>query len=204
MEFFDSIPGYREAIEKETTERESAFLAVPELLCGLPVAPLTLRNVATISQLSLRTPTGAELLPPEELELLLWILSPDYSPQKSIARAWKRFRHSLRFFRARMRYGRGRICLALATFFADAFADSPASSGGNRVQYTSWIASHVDSLASEYSWRIEEIMALPVKVAFQLEREISKRYNPNAILFNRSDKLRLNWLKQRNGHRNTN
>jgi len=201
VNFFGEIPGYREAIEREATGRESAFLSIPEFICGVPVSALTLRHVAFISQLSLRMPTDANDLSSEELELLLWILSPDYSSRKSIARTFKRFRHTLRFSFSRFRHGRQQIGVALAVYFADAFADSPPSSGGFQVQYNSWIANHVDALSSEYSWPLEEVLSLPVKVAFQLERATAKRYNPKAILFNNSDKVRLDWLRKKNAER---
>ena len=199
MGLIDDIPGYREAIETEGARRELAYLAFPEIVCSLPVLPLTIEHVAILAQLDIEILTGEGVLDAGALELFLWVLSPSFTVAKGFARTARRTRHTWRFWRAKRRHGIEVLAAGVNAYIAEAFADSPPSRGGPAsAPYASWIASKVDFFATEYGWSLRDIMALPVKVAFQQDREMARRMNPKIILFNGSDRFRTQWLAERN------
>jgi hypothetical protein len=87
---------------------------------------------------------------------------------------------------------------------AEAFADSP---GGTSEQVsanpTSWLSQHIDTFAAEYGWTVDQVLDLPVKVALQLQRDITRRNSVNKpMFFNQSDKVRTKWMKEHNNDRN--
>jgi hypothetical protein len=141
----------------------------------------------------------------KHVELFLWVVSPGFSVDRTAARRFRRFRHSMRFlFRCR-RSRQLEIANAVGEYIADAFADAPAGSGGAlRVSYASWISRLVDLFGSEYGWSAAQVLALPVKVAFQQERQISLRYDGATILFNPSDAIRSEYLEKLNADRTNN
>lgn len=207
MTTLDEIPGLQAAIAKEATEREAAFLPFPEFVCGLPVQPLTVRHVAILSQLEL--PFLSEDFDGElsiaHIEVFLWVLSPGFTTGRTWARRLRRFRHSLRFWRAVRARGHEGVATEVGEYVAAAFADSPGSGGGVRaIQYVSWIARLVDRFGSEYGWTVNQTLELPFKVAFQQERQIALRYDNNTILFNPSDKIRTAFLQGTNAGQTNN
>ena len=198
MNLIDDIPGYREAIETEGARRELAYLAFPEIVCGLPVMPLTVEHVAILAQLEIEILSGEGVLDAGALELFLWVLSPSFTVAAGFARSARRTRHTWRFWRAKRRNGLLSLAAGVNGYIAEAFADSPPTRGeATSAPYASWIAGKVDFFATQYGWSLRDIMALPVKVAFQQDREMAKRLNPKIILFNGSDRFKTEWLAER-------
>lgn len=191
MNLPDSIPGYRKAIEDEARDREGAFLRLPEFVCGVRVEPLTLRRFTLLNHLGIEA--GEDW---ETLELFLWLMSPHYTPRGGIARA----RHTARCLWAFMRYGSHVVHICANVWLAGQFADGPgAGSGEFRVDHTSGVSRQVDLFAAEYGWPADRVLDLPLKVAFQLEREIRQRNSASKpTFFNPSDKVRTAWLRQQN------
>jgi hypothetical protein len=186
MNLPDCIPGYREAVEAEARTREAAFIRVPEFVAGIRVDPLTVRHTALLSQL------GAEIEPnAETLELYLWVVSPAGT---------SRVAHQLRCAWAFFRHGVDAVAESLEAWVSEQFADAPGQSDGSvfRVDNTSWVSRQCDLLASEYGWEIDTVLELPLRVTFQLEREIRRRHDSKAVFFNPSDKVRARWLEKEN------
>lgn len=197
MQLPDAIPGYREAIEAEARAREGAFLRLPEFVCGVRVEPLTLRRFALLSHIELKLADNWETL-----ELFLWLMSPQYGSRAPFARA----RHSARCLWAFLRHGAGVVNICANAWLNGQFADAPGARDetGFNVDSTCWVSRQVDLFAAEYGWPVERVLDLPVKVAFQLEREIRRRTsNTPPTFFNQSDKLRTAWLENQKAERQT-
>jgi hypothetical protein len=193
----DAIPGYREAIEAEARHREGAFLRLPEFVCGIQVEPMTLRRFTLLNHLGIEP--GASW---ESLELFLWLMSPHYTPRNG----WARRRHEMRCAWAFLRHGVSVVYLCANAWLAEQFTDAPSGKATPvfQVDNTSGIARQVDTLASEYGWQVDRVLDLPLRVAFQLQREIQTRNSANRpTFFNPSDKVRTRWLEAKNDEQRT-
>lgn len=196
MNLLDQIPGYREAVAAEAAAREAAFLRIPETIAGLIVEPLTLRHVALMSQAGLDRE-----LDRKSLDVLLWLLSPDFTVRPGLARWWRRFRRSAAIAWAIFRRGEVAVALEADLFLAEAYDDAPhgaPADGAFRPSATSRAADYVDILAAEYGWTADEILDLPIRAAHQLVRAIRRRIDPRATFFNASDRIRTEWLRKQN------
>jgi len=184
---FQIIPGYREAVEHETTVREAAFLSVTETVCGfecLPFSPLHYSMLDCSGSPFVRG--GVPMA--EDVAVFLWCVSPDYAPDAGI----RRWRH--------VRRTRGldyeAAVVSIRAFIDDAFADAPGTKGGHTASYYSGTAAMVDLLASQYGWAESAIIRLPFKRIFQYARCIRQRHEDRPIFFNRSDRVIADWQER--------
>lgn len=189
---FDLIPGYREAVEREDADRREAFVQAPEMVCGIDAAPLTLERVALLE--SVGSPFMVGGVPePGDVALFLWVISPGYRPGDARARD--------RFIRRCRRLPYAQACVEIESYVSAAFADAPAGRAGEHRPVAYWAAAVVDALASEYGWVDDAILRLPLRRLWQYWRCARRRHDPKAIFIDRSDKVRGEWLRQRNDAR---
>jgi hypothetical protein len=184
---FDQIPGYREAVEREGLIRVQSYLPTPELICGIPIKPLTLEHVAMLEAIGSPFVSGGPVFP-HDIAAALWILSVDYKPN-----AWWKRR---RFLRRVGKLSFTALLSGLDQYIADTVQDSPPSSASRRVPICCNAAAIVDRLANEYGWSEREILRIPLKRVFQYLKLQTKR--SGGITFNPSDKVRGKWLAEQN------
>lgn len=190
VDFRDKIPGLREAIARENELRNDAFnYDVPELIGGVWVRPLTPLLFARLQSIKSPFLTG-DIPLTEHVVQFLWCVSVDFKVSR-----WAAF-----WFAARCRgFTYDATCSAINAYLNDAFADLPSHKiGCDDNQYFGALAPLIDQFGSEYGWTFEQTMRTPFKVLFQCQRCMRMRYNPHAIMFNPSDKLRSDWLAQMN------
>ncbi len=200
MDLLDQIPGYREALDRESQSRRGAFLGLPEIICGLSVLPLTLSHLLLLQFagspfiLTGRTPT------PGEIAQFLWIVSPQYDRVRELpADTWEFRRTRWRFLRSIRKLDYVSVCKSISVYVDESFQDSPGGSGENRIEHYSGVASIVAAIAAELHWSEAEILRIPLKRIFQYQRCIIKRHDSKAIFFNPSDRIRGEWLSMLNG-----
>lgn len=182
MNLYDpnDIPGYREAREREQANRDLAFLDFPIPLCGVIVRQFNLKHLVLLGNLGNAFVSRAELPTAVDIAQFLWVVSTEYSLDD---KARDKFVKKLR----KLKYG---ACLAeINAYLAQAFQDAPPAAGDSGKLYTSSCASLVELIAHEYKWDDETIMQKPIARLFQYVRLIKVRYNPKALLFNKSDAL---------------
>ncbi len=184
---FQIIPGYREAVERETTVREAAFLAVTETVCGVECLPLTPLHFSMLDCSASPFVRGG-VPRPEDVSVFLWCVSPYYAPG-----AWLR-RHL--FARNTRGLDFEFSVNAIRDYIDDAFADAPGTKGGPAVSYYSGTAAMVDLLGSQYGWHERDILRLPFKRIFQYARCIRQRHEDRPIFFNRSDSVIAEWQER--------
>ena len=203
----DDIPGYKEALLAERELRQLPFLPVSELVCGVEVRPLTPRMHLALESSGSVFVCGGQI---DEVEVsrFLWAISINYrwpstSPFKVVRqlhRTVELFRRR-RFVRSIRRIRFDKAVEDIRNYIDDAYADSPGSPGAG-PEHWSWCAGLVDCLSGAYGWDYEKVLDLPVKVGLQLRKIIRKRANPNEVMFNRSDRIRGNWLAEQNRNGN--
>ncbi len=184
--FRDGIPGYLEAVARETVGRDAAYLRLPRLVAGFALRPLTLRDYLRLS--AENSPFVAGGRPGrDDIAFLLWH-----------QRTERRADVDEQAFAA----GLDQVDLAFLVascraYIAEAMADAPGS-GGKQRSYWGLGASAVATLRHEYpGCTHEEVLDKPVDEIWQEFKAIQKRVDPRAIQFNRSDKIVGDWLARR-------
>ena len=190
------IPGYAEALAWEERTREEAFLGGCAPLCGVMVRPLSLRRLTYL--LRARNPLffESEEVGIEHLVQFLWIVSEAFRPGDMEATA---------AFVAEVSTGGALDCADTAAttirdYLDSAFNDAPAArgqaKGGSAAPVASFAAALVDAVASEYHWRMDDILDAPLACLHQLLRQSAKRQDPKAVFISRrSARVRGDWLR---------
>mgnify|MGYP006919680930 CR=1 FL=1 len=188
---WNSIPGFRDAVERESGRRDAAFLDINETVGGMSILPLTPERFLILDGISSPFVCGGTPAP-EDVALLLWVCSEEFSPTDRKVRG--------RFIKSCRKVKFTQACKDAEKYIQDAFADAPGGGSGGQ-SYLSWCASMVDIVASEYHWSERDIIKTPLKRLFQYIRAITMRNNPKAIFFNESERIRSAWLAEKNKQR---
>lgn len=208
-DIFQTIPGLREAVQRETNVRENAFLlgTIPERVAGFEVKPLSLTLYLLLEKIRspflLTGPSADKITPsPDATANALWILSANH--RLSIGSAWNVFRSKFSrwlFFRRVGRSNYAAVVKGLRAYMEESTMDIPRGDGGpaGRIATTSYIAGLVDIFAVEYGWTRERVMDEPFKCLWQYQRRIRKRKDPKAVEFNKlSDRVKIEWQREVN------
>src|SRR6185369_14998148 len=141
------IPGLREAIQRESRIRDTAFLDGLEIVCGVEVAPISLRRLIWLEQAQngLIVPF---LFESDEEYLthalqVVYFCTPKYrAPITPRTDLWDAFKQGYRqhgFFRKALRSGTPEVITKeVEAWLADALMDSPAGGGNNEVSSPSY------------------------------------------------------------------
>ena len=190
----DQIPGYREAVDRENSVRALAFLGVNDQVLGIDVRCITVSDWIALDYVGCPYVCGGT---PDiaDAALMLWRLSPRYRPGSRLGR-WLHTRKVRNLVR---RVGKLRVIAAARDYVLDSFQDSPGGAGNAlSVPSVHWAVYLVGVLARTFSWSPDNILQMPVSQAFQFMRHIELANNPKAVLFNPSDRVRGEWLRQQN------
>lgn len=187
---YSEIPGYLEAVNREQTVRELAFLPVQLPICGVPIRHMNIRHYMLLQGCGNRFVCGGRPGPADVLGFL-WFLSPEYSTADGAREAFAK-KHANAW-----RKRAADLCAGIAEYAESVFQDSPASEGATGKSFTAAAAGMVDTLASQYGWRDEDILEMPLARIFQYYKRIEARLNPKKPQFNRSDSVISHWLRDR-------
>jgi hypothetical protein len=184
------IPEYRAAVNAETVARELAFMPGPLPICGVPIRHMNARHHILLAWCGNAFVTGARPQS-EDVAFFLWALSPDYTTEPGFREAFIAEKvRGLDFVQA---------VVAIYRYLDGVWLDWPAGDRGERKHYTAPVASLVDLLATEYGWRDEDILEMPLHRIFQYLRRIAQRRNPKTPQFNASDRVLSAHLMGRSG-----
>lgn len=200
------IPGYREALQRESRVRDTAFLDGLEVVCGVEVYPLSLRRIVWLEQAQ-----NGFIVPwifDSDSELLahalqiLYFSTPEYrpptSPKFGFWRAFGEGYRQHRFFGKLKRDKKAEdIIKEIQEWVADAFMDRPNGGGSSEVagpSYAGYPAYIVDKLgAAGLPFAYDEIMDMPLRRLWQHWR-IAVRRIDEATLTNPSDEVATNYI----------
>jgi len=184
------IPGLAEAEAKQEQIRDSAFLGLPVVICGLPCAELTARRFAVL--MNCRNPFVCGGFPlPEHIAQLLWAMDPEFSYTNEAAK--------LKRIEACKKLDYHECVAEIKAFVEECFLDAPPTGDVAGESFNSWMASLIDFIAREYGWSHRDILETPVAALFQYVRIINRRINRDEPQFNRlTDAARQKWLDEVN------
>ena len=179
---------YRKAVLSEKLDRTAAFLRLPERVGMFYLRPLTAGDYST--HVMLGSPFVAGGTPtPSDVWAFIWYQSVNYAPN-----AWfKKWLSELKVITHKDYIG---LVVSVRAFVADSLSDLPHGKGDGGPAYYSWLASVVDTLASEYGWSRDAILDLPLRELGQYISAIKRRHNSKAIMFNQSDRLIPQMLRE--------
>lgn len=195
------VPGLREAIQRESRVRDTAFLDGLEIICGMEVVPMCLRRLIWLEQahngliVPWRWDSEEEYL--AHALQVIYFCRPKFSPPKSPKYSfWRSFKDGMEqqaFFRKTLRSASNEVIVnEIEAWLADAFMDSPAGGGTNEVQgpsYASYPAYIVDKFAEAgLPFTYDQIMEMPLRRLWQHWRVAMRRLN-EVTLTNPSDDL---------------
>lgn len=177
---------YLAAIEEEGQCRDFAFLGLNHEILGVPLVPMTLRQL--IALLAMNSPflVGTPISE-GDVAAFLWFLNPDFKRPGTRGAAVKRQAFVKRI--ARLPYRD--VVKGIHDYLDTTFMDSPPSSGSaGKPPIASVAAWLIDVFGSEYGWSRDTVLDSPMAQLYQSLREIKVRHNPKTIPFNRkSDKI---------------
>lgn len=178
-------PRIAAALASAAAIREGAFVAVPFEVCGLKLRPMSLRDYLHLV-IAGNAHVAAAAPPPEDPVEALRYWSAHHAQL-----LWAVWEGSiLGVPRARDAFIRDRVApldylalsAGLAEYLAETFFDAPraarpapgapAPEPVNDPLRVSFVAHDVHRFAAAYGWPMEQTLALPLKVAFQLRRLI--------------------------------
>lgn len=181
---FNKLPGYSEAVTRETEGREFPFLGLTAMIAGLPCEVMRLKHLRLC--LFIKSPfiCGGDV---EDVDIcrFLWILSPDYSPTD----AEKRMIHQTLVVEKLMEpesYNalRQEISDYLGMVFFDApEGDGEGDSGGTLESCI------VHCIAKAYGWTREVIERETLPALFQYMDRILSDGKERVIINRLSDKI---------------
>lgn len=180
---------YARALLDERRRRNRAEFAIPETVCGVNIRPLTLADIAVLTEagVSFFDDSPDRLDTPTSIVLLLWWQWVD-RPAKARDGLRRRFARSVGIV------DHERALTELDEWLKWQFADSPPASATTKAKpapLTSFAVALCDAVSSRVHWPRHEIMALPLPVIWQHLKLAAIANNPNAPRFNPSDSARI-------------
>lgn len=188
----ETIPGFREAVNRENRERDIPWLGLTEFVCGVELMQFAPRHYLflTVAQ----SPFILGGTPIEtDIAKFFWVCSTKFIAGNT---RWIRWRRD-RFIKRLRKLDWGQCVSEIGSYIDDAFSLGPGG-GGSSKSYSSCISGIVDRFAFEYGWSEEVIVTTPFKKLFQLERNRKLRTYPDTTFSNPSDRLKQEWLRNRN------
>lgn len=190
----NTIPGYGDAVARETFLRNAAFVPIRETVCGIECDPLTVGHLAVLQ--SIGSPWVCGGVPTwQDVKAFFCVVSPHGGKPGSFKR-WRFLRRCNRLpFVITSDPPKFPAIEAVTEFVDDAFQDGPASNSGKASRsYYSLTAALVGLIAREYHWPEAEILRLPLKRLWQYRAEIQSSKGESPVLFNPSDRVLQNYL----------
>ena len=214
---FKEIEGYAEAVEKQDFLRDAIFIGMPEIICGLPVSPLTFRHLLWLR--IIESPfIGESELDAGKISFAVAgffkTIAPIGKPAFMLTPFDYWHRWNLRGFMHKVgRIKADEAMSGIIEFVRDAFMDAPSGSDRASESYYSAGASMTHALAEKYHGLNANpaiypgALDIPLKAGFQLLKLI-RRDNLAAagkpsIMFNGlSDQIKTRWLEKQQPEKN--
>lgn len=157
------LRAWHEAADKERAARDSVFFDEPCELAGIPVRLMTLADMRTLVAIKSPFVCGGPVHA-VDIPLFLWVLFTGHSAGTAAREEFYAHVCTLDY---------SALLAEIDEYLELVFLDSPDGSGSPGA--VSVYATVIDAVASEYHWRAEEVMAMPLPRLFQFQRAIARR-----------------------------
>lgn len=190
----DAIPGFTEALERERSVRERAFLGACEPIEGIPVVPLTLERLHVLMMAGNCFVRSGPFKVADVLQFL-WVASPEWSYEKGA-------RDSFIASYADTVFKRFHECVkAIKEMVNDTFVDvdkGPTSANEVGEPLTAWVAYYVFMIAHETGWSRDDIyQRIPFTEIIQYLR-LAEKMKGGTVNNPTSTAAKMAWLEELN------
>ena len=151
-------------LAKYLSWQSEIWLNIPESFEDIKVLNMNLKHLLMLDGLESPFLKGGKITDTDAY-LFLWVVSEDFTYNK---------KDRDKFFKQLNKFDTYSICKWIEEYVKKAFAESDTMTTKTKSQ-TYFIAYFVDCFAREYGWRIDEIMQIPLGIAFQLITTINER-----------------------------
>jgi hypothetical protein len=153
-----------ELIEQADNNSNEAFVGAYESCYGVEVENMSIRHLMMLDGIETPFLKGGSITD-SDIALFLWIVSPDFN----LSGKGKK-----EFFKKAVKLKTIPCVNWIRDYMKRTFQDADTMNQGEKGQVY-FITYFVDVFAREYSWGYNEIMDLPLRVAFQLITSINER-----------------------------
>ena len=212
------IPGYAEAVNRESMLREAAFVSLPSEICSFAISVFTLQHYLILKLIGSPFLTG-RTPSPNDLQATLWLLNPSYGskqagnahvmrcraflpPSQPNSRNWLIQAIWRRQYKRRLELA-AEITTKLREYIDDALIDFPA--GSKKGYVTSyygdgaWICG---IFAHHFGWHDSQTLQTPMARLLQYLKVIADLQGSKVPKFNPSDLIVGRWISELNAKRN--
>ena len=166
-------------LSKYHSWQSEIWLDIPENIEDIQVLNMNLKHLLMLDGLESPFLKGGDITETDAL-LFLWVVSEDFTYNK---------KDRDKFFKRARKIETYTLCKWIEEYVKKAFAESDTMKTNQKSQ-TYFIAYFVDCFAREYGWKIDEIMQIPLGIAFQLITTINERnYAQGGKEYNRVTEL---------------
>jgi len=158
-------PELQELIENASAWSNEAFVNISENCYGLEIDNMNLYHLMMLDGIESPFLKGGEIQD-TDIALFLWIVSKDYSDKDK--------KKQKEFFNKVTKIKNIPAINWIKNYLKKTFIDSDTMNRGGKGQ-AYFLSYFVDLFAREYSWNYEQIMKLPLRIAFQLITAVNER-----------------------------
>ena len=186
-------PRIKAAEETGSKEFDVSFSdLVEERILDFPAVSLTIERYLILKNAGVFDGTSGSSVNP--ILVFLWIVSPDFVPEP---------RASKKFYRKHRNLDLEEYAVAVEDYVSRIFRHAPDSGGGDDGEAVNnseeWIPVVIDVIASEYGWKEDEILRIPLPRLFKYSTRIAIRHGGDATPFNaEADRLRQEFMDKAN------
>ena len=178
-------PRIAEARNRDAEAGNLAFVELNEERIGdFPAVLLTIERYLLLQQAGVFDGSCGE---GKAVLLFLFIVSPDFAAKPKKGRA---------FFRKHRKIDQEAHAAAIQDYVSRSFGEQSSSGQSSR---SSWVASIVDAIASEYGWTEQAILKTPIQRLMRYVSSIRMRHGGNAVNFgSEADRLQQEFMTAAN------
>lgn len=176
------------ARERDRREAAESLLRHPVLVSGIWLHRMTIERVLYLQALDHPIVTGGDLSK-DDVYSLMWILSLNFKP----CSPWAYRRFKLRFLFKRIAPVGEEISAWLRSELDSGEKENSAPPPAD------WVVTLIDALASQYGWKEQDILDLPVARAFKYGKAIHSRLSENhaGVTFSKhADAVREDYMRE--------
>ena len=165
---------YAEAVYRESSLREAAFLPITLDIAGVEVKPLTPRMFIVLDFLQSPFITAKDELDAGDIANFLWVVSTQYELNNPTKKE--------EFLQKVVADVEVDTCIKdISTYVQEAFIDAPSipmvtdkspRQKQNNIPFYAWVVNYIDVLAHEYGWDDEKIIHMSFTKIFQYTKSI--------------------------------